>query len=443
LKNKDANGMSIRSVRLSNPEPTITKIDADPFLLRQELKFFYTGEEGSEEFLAAVDTTDELEQGKLKEDLLYMLKSKLYTDIELVLDYSDDSLEVIDEDEEAFKPIKIRAHKFMLYTRSDYFKTMFSSNFIEARSTSIHLDAGIFTQTTLNLILTFIYTGSLSSSKSMTTLDTCELVWIGADFLGIKLLCDECIHRIATKVHYFTCTCTDCQVLVPRIANFAKEHEVDMLWHGCLHVLSHGFDSMWPQKAFADLDEETREEVLLTVLANTQINNIIAIFKGCRKILSNIDIKGIGLPWIETIRGMTHQVRSYTVQILVDNFEQLCSEDQEFLDCVDGVGFSSDLLEDIMNIIIEEGLTEQNAARVLKCITGKLLTRQAVMDSESFETKRVLVQSKQNVFDYIKKRWISVKENGGFRLLSPWLLDEFSKGKIYEWLKIFLLIIKN
>ncbi|CAI2189994.1 10006_t:CDS:2, partial [Funneliformis geosporum] len=426
LKNKDANGMSIRSVRLSNPEPIIIKTAEDPFFFRQELKFFYTGEEGSEEFLAAVDTTDELEQDKLKEDLLYMLKSKLYTDVELVLERSDDSLDIIEEDEEV-KPITVRAHRFMLYTRSEYFKKMLSSNFIEARSSHIHLDNSIFTQTSLNLILTFIYTGNLSSPSKPLTLETCENVWIGADFLGIKLLCDECVYRIATLLHYFTCTCAECQAVVPEVAAFAKQYEVDLLWQGCLHVLSHGFDKMWPQKAFAELDEETREEILLTVLARIQNNNIMAVFKSCRKVLSMIEIKGIGLPWIEIIREMTLQVQSYTTQILVDNFEQLCDEDQEFLDCVDGIGFSSDLLEEMMYTIVENGLSERNAARVLKCITEKLLTRQAIMDTESFETKRVLLQAKQNIFDYIKKRWISVKQNGGFRLLSPWLLDEFSK----------------
>nr|CAG8564462.1 8890_t:CDS:2 [Entrophospora candida] len=385
LKNKDTNGMSIRSVRLSNPEPLIVKADEDPIMFRQELKFFYTGEEGSEEFLAAVDTTDELEQDKLKEDLLYMFKSKLYTD------------------------------------------AMLSSNFKDSKTASIRLDASIFNNTSLNLILTYIYTGNLTSHSKPLTLETCEWVWIGADFLGIKGLCDDCVHKISTKAHYFTCTCAECQVVIPSIAIFAKEHDVKKLWKGCMHVLTKGFDNMWPQKTFADLDEETREEVCLTLLSSIQNNNIISIFKGCRKVISTIDIKGIGLPWIETIRNMTNQVKSFTTKILVDNFDQLCNEDQEFLDCVDGVGFSSDLLEDIMKIVLQEGLTEQNSARIIKCITTKLLTRPAVINAESIETKRILVQAKQHVFDYIKKHWLGVKQYGGFRLLSPWLLDEFSK----------------
>ncbi|CAG8825279.1 15220_t:CDS:2, partial [Gigaspora margarita] len=401
LKNKDANGMSIKSVRLSNADPVTVKTDADPFLFRQELKFFYTAEEGSEDFLQAVDTTDELEQDKLKDDLLYMLKSKLYTDVE--------------------------AHRFMLSSRSEYFKKMLSSDFIEAHKSSIRLDASIFNPTSINLILTFIYTGNLSSSSKPLTLETCEWVWIGADFLNIKNLCDECIYRIATKVHFFTCTCGECQIVVPRVAAFAKEHDVDKLWQGCLHALSHGFDSMWPNKEFANLDEDTREEILMILLANIQKNNVIATFKGCRNIVSVIDIKGIGLPWIETVRRMTNEVRSYAAKILVDNFEQICDEDQEFLNCVDGVGFSSDILEDIMNIVVEESLTEQNSARILKCITGKLLTRPAVLSAENVEAKRLLTQSKQNVFNYMKKRWLGVKQYGGFRLLSPWLLDEFVK----------------
>ncbi|CAG8607167.1 6265_t:CDS:2 [Dentiscutata erythropus] len=429
LKNKDANGMSIRSVRLSNTDPVTVKTDADPFLFRQELKFFYTAEEGSEDFLQAVDTTDELEQDKLKDDLLYMLKSKLYTDVELTLEFMEDDIEIVDEEEDegVFKPIVIRAHRFMLSSRSEYFKKMLSSDFIEARNSAISLDASIFNQTSINLILTFIYTGNLSSSSKPLTLETCEWVWIGADFLNIKNLCEECIYRIATKVHFFKCTCGECQIVVPRVAAFAKEHDVDKLWQGCLHALSQGFDSMWPNKEFANLDEDTREEILMILLASIQRNNVISTFKGCRNIISVIDIKGIGLPWIETVRRMTNEVRSYAAKILVDNFEQLCDEDQEFLNCVDGVGFSSDILEDIMNIIVEESLTEQNSARILKCITGKLLPRPAVSSAENVEAKRLLMQSKQNVFNYMKKRWLGVKQYGGFRLLSPMLLDEFVK----------------
>ncbi|CAG8432854.1 7342_t:CDS:2 [Diversispora eburnea] len=392
MKYKDSNGQSIRSVRLSNPDPITVKTDADPFLFKQELKFFYTGEEGSEEFLNAVDTTDELEQQKLKEDLLYMYKSKLYTDVE-----------------------------------SEYFKKMLSSNFLEARTASISLDATIFSPMSINLILSFIYTGNLTYNQKPLTLEICEWVWIGADFLNMKNLCDDIVYRISTKVHYFACTCGECQVVIPRVASFAKEHEVTKLWKGCLHVLAIGFDNMWPHREFANLDEDTREEVLMTLLANIQTSNIISIFKGCRRIYSMIDIKGIGLPWIESIRRMTNQVRSFATQILVDDFEQICEEDQEFLDCVDGVGFSLDILEDIMNIIVEEGLTEQNSTKVLKCITEKLLTRPAVVDSEITESKAVLLRAKQNVFDYIKKRWIGIKQYGGFRLLSPMILDEFEK----------------
>ncbi|CAG8449653.1 12260_t:CDS:2 [Ambispora leptoticha] len=425
LKNKDANGMSIRSVRMSNSEPIAVKTEADPYFFKQELKFFYTAEEGSQEFLAAVDTTEELEQEKLKEDLLYMLKSKLYTDVELVLSISEESLE--DFPEEDFTSTSHRAHRFMLASRSEYFKAMLSSQFIEARIPTVPLDATIFNPTSLNVILTFIYTGNLTSSSKSLTLETIEMVWIGADFLGIGTLCDECIYRIATKVHAFACTCVECQTLIPRVASFAKEHAIEKLWRGCLHVLSEGFDNMWPQKAFAELEEDTREEILLTLLNNIKSHNIVATFKGCRRVLAQIEVQGIGLPWIETVRGLINSVRTYTAGILVDNFEQLCENDAEFLDCVDGVGFSSDLLEDIMKVVVEEGLSERNSGPVLKCITGNLLMREAVKDAQSMETKRVLVQAKQNVYEYMKKRWIGIKQIGGFRGLSDWLLSEFAQ----------------
>ncbi|CAJ0763185.1 4878_t:CDS:2, partial [Entrophospora sp. SA101] len=50
--------------------PLIVKADEDPIVFRQELNFYI-----DEEFLVAVDTTDELEQDKLKEDLLYIASS--------------------------------------------------------------------------------------------------------------------------------------------------------------------------------------------------------------------------------------------------------------------------------------------------------------------------------------------------------------------------------
>jgi len=381
--------------------------------------------------MTAVDTTDELEQEKLKEDLLYMLKSKLYTDIELTLSASDDRFEILSEEDEYVSkkamPTGMRAHRFMLRARSDYFRAMLQSDYADSRAASTSLDASIFNETSLDIILTFIYTGTISSKP--LTLETCEMVYIGSDFLGIKSLGDLCIHRIATKVHFFSCTCTECQTVIPRVATFSREHEVDILWQGCLHVLTHGFDAMWSQKAFADLDEDIREEVFLNLLNSIQGSQIVQVFKGCRKVLAIIDAKGIGLPWIETIRRMISQVRTHITSLLVENFSEMCDHDEEFLDCVDGIGFSSDLLEDIMIIVVEEGLTEDNAGVVLACITGKLLTRETVSEGDSLESKRVLLQAKQSVFEYVKKRWVGIRQYGGFRGMSSWLLNEFSQGK--------------
>ncbi|CAJ0909015.1 1160_t:CDS:10 [Entrophospora sp. SA101] len=433
LKNRDSNGMSIKSVRLSNLDSLIdaiiVKTDADPILFQQELNFFYTGEEGSEEFLAAVDTTDELEQDKLKEDLIYMYKSKLYTDIEIILEYPpQDNLEIISEEDEELdlvRSVTFKAHKFMLAARSEYFREILSSsNPMDPKAATIYLDTSIFSQTAFNMILEYIYTGNLQYSL---TLETCEWIWVGSYYLGIKNLCEDCIHRIATRLHYFTCTCSECQIAMPSVAAFAKEYDVKKLWQGCLHVLTKGFDIMWPHKNFAELDGIVREEILLALVTNIQNSDIMSIFKGCRKIISTINVKNItDSPWIGVVRKMTKQVKSSAIKVLVENFEQVCNEGHEFLDCVDGVGYSHGFLEDIMSGVVHEGLNEQNSAKVLKSISSKLLTRPAVINAKSIETKRILVESKQYVFEYMKRHCLNIRQNGGFKLLNSWLLEEFS-----------------
>ncbi|CAJ0888669.1 3574_t:CDS:2 [Entrophospora sp. SA101] len=390
LKNRDSNGMSIKSVRLSNLDSLIdaiiVKTDADPILFQQELNFFYTGEEGSEEFLAAVDTTDELEQDKLKEDLIYMYKSKLYTDIEIILEYPpQDNLEIISEEDEELdlvRSVTFKAHKFMLAARSEYFREILSSsNPMDPKAATIYLDTSIFSQTAFNMILEYIYTGNLQYSL---TLETCEWIWVGSYYLGIKNLCEDCIHRIATRLHYFTCTCSECQIAMPSVAAFAKEYDVKKLWQGCLHVLTKGFDIMWPHKNFAELDGIVREEILLALVTNIQNSDIMSIFKGCRKIISTINVKNItDSPWIGVVRKMTKQVKSSAIKVLVENFEQVCNEGHEFLDCVDGVGYSHGFLEDIMSGVVHEGLNEQNSAKVLKSISSKLLTRPAVINAKN------------------------------------------------------------
>nr|CAG8533444.1 8620_t:CDS:10 [Entrophospora candida] len=433
LKNRDSNGMSIKSVRLSNLDSLIdaiiVKTDADPILFQQELNFFYTGEEGSEEFLAAVDTTDELEQDKLKEDLIYMYKSKLYTDIEIILEYPpQDSLEIISEEDEELdlvRSVTFKAHKFMLAARSEYFREILSSsNPMDPKAATIYLDTSIFSQAAFNIILEYIYTGNLEYSL---TLETCEWIWVGSYYLGIKNLCEDCIHRIATRLHYFTCTCSECQIAMPSVAAFAKEYDVKKLWQGCLHVLTKGFDIMWPHKNFAELDGIVREEILLALVTNIQNSDIMSIFKGCRKIISTMNVKNItDSPWIGVVRKMTKQVKSSAIKVLVENFEQVCNEGHEFLDCVDGVGYSHGFLEDIMSGVVHEGLNEQNSAKVLKSISSKLLTRPAVINAKSIETKRILVESKQYVFEYMKRHCLNIRQNGGFKLLNSWLLEEFS-----------------
>ncbi|CAJ0912619.1 6938_t:CDS:2, partial [Entrophospora sp. SA101] len=179
--------MSIRSVRLSNPEPLIVKADEDPIMFRQELKFFYT-----ELKFFYTGEEDHSDNG----------------DLDIVVEEEEDD----DDDNQKLTPVTFKAHRFMLASRSDYFKAMLSSNFKDSKTASIRLDASIFNNTSLNLILTYIYTGNLTSHSKPLTLETCEWVWIGADFLGIKGLCDDCVHKISTKAHYFTCTCAECQV---------------------------------------------------------------------------------------------------------------------------------------------------------------------------------------------------------------------------------------
>ncbi|QDJ95122.1 BTB kelch-domain protein [Hypsugopox virus] len=104
--------------------------------------------------------------------------------------------------------VKIKAHKLILSSSSDYFKAMLGGNFKEANMQEITI-YGI-DYNTLQTLIEYMYTGILNITESNV-----ELLLMKADYLQIKTAVTLCENFLLKKITIYNCI---------KMYNYAKEY---------------------------------------------------------------------------------------------------------------------------------------------------------------------------------------------------------------------------
>ncbi|KAI3481021.1 hypothetical protein L1887_56795 [Cichorium endivia] len=198
------------------------------------LQYLYTGEEAmvdAFEFLfedrLAPDSqaTPEEKLDKLRSDLTYMWRSKLYSDVKIVLGDDDDARNAddasmagdkrrrasrladipdanmsvlslaqtvdtdrIDESDDDDELTLFSTHRMILASRSEYFASMLLSSYADAGSQVLRLPSPPFTPASLHFTLGFLYTGTLFFSNRTFDLATAFSLWRAGAYLQIATL---------------------------------------------------------------------------------------------------------------------------------------------------------------------------------------------------------------------------------------------------------------
>lgn len=365
-----------------------------PALFSNELEYLYTGQGFGEAFEFLFDSLEstnseaeaaELRIDKLRKDLVFMWRSRLYSDVRISLTGNFSS-----SNHESTTAI-FSSHRFILVSRSSYFHTALiawpssTKNNPNNEPLTLTLPSPPFTPASLHFTLGFIYTGTLIFSHRSYDLTTGFQIMRAATYLSLPTLYDEIQARIVQEMlhglfHAFLefpeyerltagswgtggCRCRQCARRVPRVLEFALADDVKntLLERGARRAMVGMFGEGWCTSEFAGLPARVRDSLLKGVGKRTTPANAFALLFAAEhalgKLASVIDA------WSVEVREMILSGRK-GIDDVICNKSEACFGSREWNEIMerDGVAFDdADRVEWIM-ASVSRGVSERNAA---------------------------------------------------------------------------------
>jgi BTB/POZ domain len=359
-------------------------------LFSNELEYLYTGKGFGEAFeflfdssesssrdrhLRGVDDDDDhnhndvdpeaLRIDKLRKDLVYMWRSRLYSDVRIALTGNFSSSTVHGDTTTAI----FSSHRFILVSRSPYFLDELlswpSSTKQQPSSPDppvLNLPSPPFTPASLHFTLGFMYTGTLIFSHRSYDLSTAFAIFRAALYLSLPSLQDEIQARIVQEMlhglfHAFIpfeeyerltngkwgtggCRCRQCARRVPRVLEFALADDVknQHLERGSRRALVGLFGEGWVHQEFSSLPIKIRDSILRGLAKRTTPLNIFPLLFAAEHGLSKLGI--VIEPWGDISREMILSARKTIDEVLCKESEA-CFNSEEWMELMeaDGVKF--------------------------------------------------------------------------------------------------------
>ncbi|EJD49957.1 hypothetical protein AURDEDRAFT_84583 [Auricularia subglabra TFB-10046 SS5] len=461
----------------------------DPTLFSNELEYLYTGKGFGEAFEFLFDSAnggsadavqqdaEQLRVEKLRHDLNYMWRSRLYSDVRISLTGNFSSTP---SNADASTAI-FSSHRFVLMSRSPYFRAQLSGGFAQPPSATpggpitLSLPSPPFTPASLHFALGYIYTGTLVFSHRTYDLDTAFAIMRSAAYLQLPQLHNEVEARIVEEMMHGLCLpyipfaqyeqltggkwaaagckCRQCARRAPRVLAFAMEPDVRnaVLENGARRTLSGLFGDGWCTPEFAALQPRVRSSLLSGLAKRTTPSNLFnllaatqAAFKrldkeqtdiakrrdGTKKV---IDPKELDESWIATVREAIISARKVMDECLCAHAEEAFEMDDWLVLLEgDGVGFNDkDRVEGVMASLVR-GLTDKNAGHVYQTLVECVLLRQHPTDanasllSASSPIRSIVESTRAEIIKWLSKHWAGVQQAAGFDGLASWALKEIA-----------------
>ncbi|CDR48050.1 hypothetical protein NBRC10512_001222 [Rhodotorula toruloides] len=379
---------------------------ADVPVFKAALKWFYTAGKEDEAFRTVLDgfqdgalAEDEGLTGiqRLREDLLYSWRSKLYADVSLVLDGTPGG--------------PFAAHRAMLAVRSPYFRALLLGEYSDSSAQTLALPSPPFTPASTTFVLGYLYSGTLDFSTRSFDLSTAFELWRCAAFLGLSTLQDE--------LEDWVCSTLTTQ-RAARVFAFAHAPDVgsNRLASAAMPHLVERLDPTWVATPHVgEVDYEAQKKLVRAACDNVKPDNAASLavqVAACRRKLA-------ASSWAEHVRAMLEAVEAQLVAVMANNLDGVVRS-ASFGDLVDGVGFNSDVLEWLLGLLVK-GLTESQAAQAYQVLVEKVLLREKGLRADA----RILVEdARTGVVRYLKRKWDGVRQCGGFNGIAPHVLRELA-----------------
>ncbi|KAF8992744.1 hypothetical protein BDQ17DRAFT_1432200 [Cyathus striatus] len=444
-------------------------------LFSNELEYLYTGQGFGEAFEFLFDASEapamdgeeaeDVRVDKLRKDLVYMWRSRLYSDVRIALTGNFSSSLREGGDTTAI----FSSHRFILVSRCPYFydallswpskpgsKRVVASMAVipgeddEDAPPTLTLPSPPFTPASLHFTLGFLYTGTLIFSHRTYDLSTAFAILRSSLYLSLATLHDEVQARIAQEMmhglfHAFLpfpeyerltggkwgtggCRCRQCARRAPRVLEFSMADDVKNanLERGARRALVGLFGEGWCTSEFASLAQKTRDSLLKGVgrrtlgpiidpwaeIVKEMILNALKVIDECLAKESEVCFGGVGVEG-EGERG-------------VDEWMEMVERDGVVFD--DG-----ERVEWVMQSVLR-GVKESYAPTLYQTLVSSILLRPHPTEPNSpllSATSHIRVQVEQTrleLLKWISKRWLQIRQERGFDVphLEGWALKEIS-----------------
>jgi hypothetical protein len=360
--------------------------------------------------------------------------------------------------------VHFRVHKFMLSAASPYFNAMFSGDFAEAAAAIIRLPANLFSAECLKSILRYIYTGEIIPFESNTTCPTehveplpnqnitlnhlppslaakqqtmyqLQRIWIGADYLGMTdTLCAQVLRNMYGILHKLDCVCQDCQSLIPQNLMFAHKNSIhsleNTLLKGLLSDPEKSVPTIWAHRHFARelTDSEMRQRLVAYTVARVHRHNAIQILYACFCASKTLTVKDPFIAWSPPSHSLISSLTSYATRHIAEHFLFFCTEYPTLLSCVDGITYSLDFLEFLLQRLLEDEMVDTNAGVLYQGIVLHLMCREGVQ--RNLNARSILNVARDMTVKYIERRLPEVKSSGALNGLDSSVLIALAEGNI-------------
>lgn len=322
--------------------------------------------------------------------------------------------------------IRWSCHKDILKAKSNYFKSIFNSQFQEAEASIVFLPHGIFSASVLDAVLYYMYTNSLSieDDEDINNLELLQSLYLAADYLGMESLCTTIEQHITIHLtHGFNCYCENCTMIVPLLLSFTGPNQQDdprlsRMTRAILKLLiqdpERSLPTFWSSRSMVilltqnpEIDSSLHDYLENGLLGHVNKHNAIESLYGC--FLAEKQINKNRQEFQTDLLEMTlKKVVEAGSSLLADDFIFYCTKYPKLLSCVDGVTYSFDFLNYVISIVIDHQMNETNACSLYKGIMKHLMCRDTVQHTPL--VKAMLQSAKNRIVQYISTNIVAVKK---------------------------------
>lgn len=469
----------------------------NPTLFTNELEYLYTGKGFGEAFEFLFETAEKREEGdaeenrveKLRKDFVYMWRSRLYSDVRIELVGTPVPGGASEEESAA----AFSSHRFILASRSPYFFDQlltYGTKTPIGEAPTIRLPSPPFTPPALHFMLGFMYTGTLNFSNRTYDLDTAFHIMRCATYLQLQTLYDEIQARIVQEMmhglfHAFLefdeyeritgskwgtggCRCRQCARRAPRMLEFSLQPDVKnaYLERGARRALVGLFGEGWCTPEFATLPQKTKEGLVKGLAKRTTPLNVFPLLFAAQYAMNRLN--SVLDTWADGTREMVLSARKTVDEVLCGQAEE-CFEQNEWLELMDADGGrfeDGEKVEWVMDSL-RRGLSEKNGGMLYQVrfngaqpcalmlnpfhfnqilVSSILLKPHPTEAGETMlsSTSHIRVQVEQtrmDVLNWLRRRWIGVRQEGGFDSLEGWAIKEISHGACVRMVNMGVVVL--